>query len=202
MMKFHATMRWVLGCRPLAVSHRRRTIAPSRRLCGFTLVELLAAMVVLATMGSAAMVILSSATKAYHNAATQAQLYNELGTAMSRIDKELRQIALKSGTTAPNITSVSASSITWNTNSTLTLSGTNLMFTDAGAAAAILLGDVTAFTVQTYDESNAALAASLSGSGCDPIRRIQIQITMQRNGVTESLRNKIFLRCMVEGAGQ
>lgn len=174
---------------------------PLRGSLAFTLIELLAAIVVLGTIGSVAMLVLSSAVKAYANTATQAQLYNELGTAMNRIDKELRQVALKSGSVVPNITSVSASAITWNTNYTLSLSGTSLMFTDAGATAAILLSDVTAFSVQTYNESNTALGASLSGSGCDPIRRIQVQITLQREGVTETLRDKIFLRCMVEGAG-
>jgi hypothetical protein len=159
------------------------------------------AIVVLATMGSIASFVLSTAMRSYYNASTQAQLQNELSTTMDRIDRELRAVALKTGSVVPNITSVTASSIAWNTNYALTLSGTNLMLTDNGAAAAILLSNVSAFAVQTYNESNTALGASLSGAACDPIRRIQIQITMQRDGVTESLRNKIFLRCMVEGAG-
>lgn len=168
---------------------------------GFTLIEVITAIVILGVLGSVASVILSSAVKSYDSAATQAQLQTELSIGMDRIDGELRAVALKSGSVAPNITSVTGSSIAWNSNYSLSVSGTNLMFTDNGAAAAILLSNVTAFSVQACDESNTALAATLSGSACDAIRRIQIQITMQRNSVTESLRDKIFLHCMVEGAG-
>jgi len=64
----------------------------------------------------------------------------------------------------------------------------------------VLIGDVTAFTVQTYNESNTALSATLSGAACDPIRRIMVTITTQRAGVTQTLRTKLFVRSTMEGA--
>ena len=134
-------------------------------------------------------------------AATQAQLHAELSIAMDRITRELHNINLKSGSSvAPDISSVTASSIAWNNNYSLSLSGGRVMFVDNGSASAILLDNVTAFSVQTYDESNTALSASLSGSGCDPIRRIQVQITLVRAGVTETLRSRLYLRGTMEGA--
>jgi hypothetical protein len=75
------------------------------------------------------------------------------------------------------------------------------MYTENGGTSAVLQTDVTAFAVQTYDESNATLAASLSGSGCDPIRRVQLTLTAQRHGVTQSLRTKLFIRETMVGAG-
>ena len=131
-----------------------------------------------------------------------AQLHSELSVTMDRIVRELRKIPRDDAAagTAPDIASVTATSITWDTDYSLSLSSTNLMYTENGGTAAVLQNNVTAFTVQTYDESNSALAASLSGNNCDPIRRIQLTLTMQRHGVTESLRTKMFLRETMVGA--
>ena len=74
------------------------------------------------------------------------------------------------------------------------------MITEAGGTARPVLNDVTAFTVTCYNESNAALAASLSGAATQPIRRIQIQVTVSRQGVTESLRARAFVRSLMTGA--
>ena len=60
--------------------------------------------------------------------------------------------------------------------------------------------DVTAFTVQSYDQDNGVLANPLTGAACDDIRRVVLEVTVQRNGVTESLRTKIFIRSMMSGA--
>src|SRR4030095_7332645 len=184
---------------PCPGSRRVQRSAAAR---AFTLVELIAVVAALGVVGSLASLTLRTALDGYVGAATQAQLHAELSIAMDRITRELHNINLKSGSSvAPDISSVTATSIAWNNNYSLSLSSGRVMFVDNGSAPGILLDDVTAFSVQTYDESNTALSASLSGSGCDPIRRIQVQITLQRDGVTESLRDKVFLRCMVEGAG-
>ena len=167
----------------------------------FTLVELIAVVAVLGVIGSLASLTLRTAIDGYVVAATSAQLHTELSIAMDRIGREMHNVQLKSTSpVAPNITSVTATSIAWNGNDSLSLNAGRLMFVDNGAASAILLDSVTAFSVQTYDESNTALAATLSGSGCDPIRRVQMQITLTRAGVSETLRSKIYLRCTMEGA--
>jgi hypothetical protein len=54
--------------------------------------------------------------------------------------------------------------------------------------------------VLTYDEDDAALSAPLSGAACDDIRRVALNVTVQRNGVTESLRTTVFIRSMMSGA--
>lgn len=167
----------------------------------FTLIEVLVTITVLAVLGSVASMTMRTSLDSYVAAATQAQLHAELSIAMDRILRELHNTQLKGGASvAPNISSVTASSIAWDNNYSLTLSGGRIMFVENGSAAAIMLDNVTAFTVQTYNESNTALAATLSGAACDPIRRVQIQITLSRAGVTETLRSKLFLRCTMEGA--
>jgi prepilin-type N-terminal cleavage/methylation domain-containing protein len=171
---------------------------------GFTLVETIATMTILAAIGSVASFIIYNTMDGYTRASVSAELHSELSVTMDRIIRELRGVPQDSGvsTAAPDINTVTASSITWNTNYTLALSGTNLMYTANGGTARVLLADVTGFAVATYDESNTALAASLSGASCDAIRRVQFTITMQRSGVTESLRSKMFFRSTMIGGLQ
>jgi prepilin-type N-terminal cleavage/methylation domain-containing protein len=177
----------------------RRTPRTSHK--GFSLIELIATIAVLAALGSVASTILMTAMRAYNNTAISAQLHDELSMTMERITRELRKIPLNSSGAAssPLITNVTANSINWNNTSSLSVTGTQLMFVDAGAASRPLQNDVTSFAVQCYDESNAALAASLSGSACDAIRRIQISITISRYGVSETLRAKVFVRSTMVG---
>ena len=189
------------SCRraPLQV-RRERLVRPIGR--GFTLVEVIATIVILAVIGSIASRTVMTAMDGYIRSATQAQLHTELSIAMDRIEREMRKIPGKADyeSVAPNITSVTASSIAWNTNYSLSLIGSELRFVENGAASAVLLTDVSAFALQTFNESNNALVATLNGAGCDPIRRISIQITIERAGITETLRSKIFVRSTMKGA--
>lgn len=138
--------------------------------------------------------------------AMRAQMHSELSIAMQRMEREIRRIPVKPdyGSIAPYIVTVTASSIEWvdagGATSSLQRSGSRINFVDAGAASAMLLNDVSALSVQTYDESGNLLAASLSGTATEAIRRVTIQISVQRSGLTETLRTSVFLRCTMEGA--
>jgi prepilin-type N-terminal cleavage/methylation domain-containing protein len=164
---------------------------------GFTLVEALSTLVIMAVLGSVTSTIIFSAVRGYRDAATAAQLHGEASGAMDRITRELRAIPLSG--TAPDIASVTSTSITWSTNSALSLSGTNLMLSIAGGTSQRLLSDVASFSIQTYDESNTALASSVSGAGCAAIRRVQVQVTLTRFGISETLRTRVFVRSTMEG---
>jgi prepilin-type N-terminal cleavage/methylation domain-containing protein len=173
------------------------------RRAGFTLIEAIATMTILAALGSVASMLVMTSVDGFTRAATSAQLHSEMSVALDRIDRELRNITVDSSAPgiAPDISAITASSITWHTDYSLSLSGGNIMFVENGGTARVLLSDVTTFSVQAYDESNAALAASLSGSACEPVRRLRITITLQRSGVTQTLRTRIFLRCTMANAG-
>lgn len=179
-----------------------RCVTISRSRAGFTLVEAISTIVVLGALGVGLYGVMINVTNGYTSASVTAQLHSELSIAMDRITRELHNISVDSSASglAPDIDSVTASSIAWGGNNSLVLSGSDVMLTIGGGTAAVLLGDVTAFTVATYNESNTALSASLSGTGCDPIRRVSVSITLTRHGATEMLRTKVFLRCTVSGA--
>jgi hypothetical protein len=179
-----------------------RIPVPRRRLPrrAFTLVETITTITILATVVVLSSKIIYSAVDSYGAAATRAELHGRLSVALDRVCTALREIPLKGSLpAAPNITSISATSITWNTNYTLTLTGTSLMLTEAGGTARTLLDNVSSLALQSYDQSNAALGATLSGAGCDPIRRIQITLAVQKSGITETLRTRVFLRSLMQG---
>ena len=182
-------------------SRAGRSPRASRR-PGFTLVEVIATIAIISVIGSIASRTIITALNGYTTSATRAQLHSELSIAMDRIDRELKRIPQKAsyGSIAPNITSVTGTSIAWNGNYSLSLSGPQLQMVDNGAATTVLLDNVTSFSIQAYNESNTALSATLSGTACDPIRRVVVQITIQRSGITETLRTKVFLRGTMRGA--
>lgn len=158
-------------------------------------------MTILAALGSVASSILMAAMNGYTNSAIGAQLQSDASIALDRIIRELRKVPRDSSASsnAPTISSVTASSIAFNTNYNLTRSGTTLNFVDNGAASRPLLQDVSSFAVQSYDESGTALATTLSGTACNAIRRIQITISLTRYGVSATVRTSLFIRPTMEG---
>ncbi len=173
----------------------------SRR--GFTLIEMVATVVIIGTLGSVASGVIYQASRTYTQAALSAQVHEELASGLDRIDRALREIAIKSpyASSAPNIVSLTAASMTYNTSSVLTYTAStgDITLSESGGPTGTLLRGVSAFTLQAFDESNAAMAASLSGSACDAIRRISVSITLTRDGVSQTLRTKVFLRALLKG---
>jgi type II secretory pathway pseudopilin PulG len=172
-----------------------------RQRSGFTLVEAIAVMCVLAIVGSLSSALIHTGVASYRDAAAQSLLHEEAATALARLAVELRRIPLDSGagTTAPLISSVTATSMAWNGNYSLALSGSELRLVEAGGPAATLLDNVVSLTIQCFDESNTAMAAGLSGAACHPIRRVSVWVTVARDGRTDSLRCKFFIRSAMKG---
>lgn len=163
--------------------------------------EAIAAITIIATIMAVISRVILVAVESYSAAATRAELHAALSGALERVCAELRFIDLKSGgSSAPDIESVSATSITWATNSALELTGSDLTLSVAGGPARTVLSDVTGFELQCFDESNTALTATLSGIACQAVQRIRIHLTVQRGGITESLRTRVFLRSRTTGS--
>lgn len=172
----------------------------------FTLVEVITTMVVVTLISGAASRILFQAFAALNDASTRGELHNQLASAMERITSELHTIAIKpaSSPATPDITACVAGSVSFNnptTARTIALSGSTLQVSGVARANSIIATGVTAFTIQTYDGSNVALPASPSAAQIATIRRVQITITASSAGVTETLRTKVYVRCMALGSG-
>jgi type II secretory pathway pseudopilin PulG len=177
----------------------------------FTLIEAITTLVVIALIGGAASRIIFQAFQALDHATTRADLSSQLASGMERLIGEIRTMQIESGSNppVPDIISCSASSFSFRNTSaatrTISLSGSNLVISGSAASTQTIATGVTAFTVQTYDESNAALPASPSAAQIDTIRRIQFTITASSTNtggtITETLRTKVFVRCMGLGSG-
>lgn len=180
--------------------------APGRSRRGFTLVEAIATIMIIAAISVVASRVISTSTELYTQTAVRAELHTQLSAAMDRITTELRQCRVRpsSNPAAPDVTGVTASSITWigpdGVTDSVSRSGSTLLWQTPSGGTTTLATGVTAFTVQCYDQSNAALAQTLSGSAVDAIRRVEITITGSLSGVTETVRTRVFLRAMVAGA--
>jgi len=180
-----------------------RTLPTRRR--GFTLVEAIATIVVLAVVMGVSSRLIYAGADAYTAGSVRAELHSQLCAAMDRVVSELREVRAtpSSSPVTPNISSVSATSIAWTgpdgTARTVALSGSSLNLTVGAASATALAVGLTGFTVACYDESNAALGASLSGASTAPIRRVELTVQGSAGGVSETLRTRVFLRCMVSG---
>lgn len=186
------------------IRRRSRSDAQVARRRGFTLIEMIATIVILAAIGTVASNILLTASDGYLNACAGSQLTSELSMAMDRIVREFRQIDLDDDAAAdigPDINNLTPASITWHTNYSLTWTGSTLELVENGGAAETMLTDVKGFSITAYDEDNSALAATITGDNCDDIRRLSVTITMQRYGVQSKLRSKVFIRStMARGA--
>ncbi len=171
----------------------RRIVRKTR---GFTLIEAIASIVVLAVVASTSTSVVWAAVQSFEHGAETARLQSEASIAMERMIRDLRGVALNDSNT-PDISSVTDGSITWNGSTrSLALSGTDLVLTVNGAGRVLLEG-VTAFSVQAYNGANTAMATTLSGSACDPIRRLSLQVDVARGEASSSVRTKVFLRCMM-----
>ena len=183
----------------------KRATFNSRSRRGFTLIEAVSSIVLLSILGTFGSMIILNSTEGYIDASTGSQLHAELSISLDRIVRELRKIDLDSGAAgvAPDIDTVTSTSIAWRDTDgdaySLSLSGANLLLAVNGGASNILLSDVTAFSLNTYDESNVQLSASLTGASCDPIRRVEISITLTRQSVSETLGTKLLIRSTMSG---
>ena len=177
-----------------------------RRRRGFTLVESMATIAVLGVLGSSASYLILDSVDDYTDATTSAQLHAEMSIALDRAMRELQKIELDGAVTgvAPNITSVTSIWIMWEDAAAnsyqLGMAGSDLQLEVAGGGLSTLLTDVTSLTISIFNESNVDIGPACAGAACDPVRRIVVDVTTQRSGVTESLRFKVFIRSTMSGA--
>ena len=167
----------------------------------FTLVETIAALTVVAVVGLAASGITLAAVASWRDAAVSAAVHAELSTAMERIAKELRAVEPHPTVAgAPRIASITPASISFNAGASITLSGGRVFLDPGPGATDALLSGVTSLSIQAFDQSGTLLPGSVSGPACQAVRRLQIAITVQRQGITHSLRTRFFIRGTMAGA--
>ena len=180
---------------------------------GFTLIESMASVVILATSASLASFLIIDSIEGYTEAGTSAQLHAELSVGLDRAVREIRKIELDSAAATPpgpNITDVTATTFQWLDSAGLSYQialnggGDEVQLEVASAVMgtnlATLITDVTSLSVQCYDKNNGAIVPPITADDCDAIRRVELNITVARYGVSETLKAKVFIRSTMDGA--
>lgn len=179
-----------------------RRVAADRR--AFTLVEAVSTIVILGVLSVVSTRLIGEGARQYAQGASRAELSDEMGTAMERIVTELRQMQAMGGSdpVCPDFNSIASGAISWNDDNgerDLTFSAGQLTSTDNGTTT-VLLSGVTSCVFRAYDENNVALAASLpTPDDCADVRRLEITLTVSREGVSETIRTRVFFRCCMAG---
>jgi prepilin-type N-terminal cleavage/methylation domain-containing protein len=174
-----------------------------RRQRGYTLIELVttvAVMGILAAFGASMISDNARVTKAVNSASASA---DQARYAMQRLTRELREVSYSTAIAGGSYTITSAltagaTSITFtrkiggaDTPVTLSRSGSNLMLQYGTDTAAVLVPNVSSFTLNFYDGSN-----SVSGISTTTVRYIEVNLTVTDtvNGETIAQRTRVALR--------
>lgn len=165
----------------------RRPFQPGGRR-GFTLVELIASIVVVATVAAVTSPILYSASDAYAKSVQQRRGAERVAGALDRLCRILREAPGKASPAgATNFTAATVNSFTLLGGVNASLSGSDLLLGAASVPPTPLCVGVTAFELTYFDGAGASVNAA---GGTDAVRRMEIRLAA--NGC--ELRTTVWLR--------
>jgi prepilin-type N-terminal cleavage/methylation domain-containing protein len=166
---------------------------------GFTLIEMIAAIVVIGTISSIGAGLVYSGVEAARAGRASAQLHDDLSGAMEVIAREVRMIPRD---TSGNLTITTAAdnSVQLADGRVFTRSGTDLQVTISGVAAT-QLERVTDLQFRYFDNVGSELARPVTGASIQLIHRISVSITAEaasrgrgNSVLSETLQTQVFLR--------
>ncbi len=153
----------------------------------FTLIELIATMVVLAVVASVAAPIMVASSDAYADAANQREAAERVAAALDRVVRVVREApATAPGETTPDIVEATTTSLEFAGGVRLELSGSTLLLTTATEAQSPLCQGVSAFALEFL----AADGVTDSSGAPTSTQRVNVRLT---SGGVEA-RTSVFLR--------
>ncbi|CAN5838828.1 hypothetical protein BH11PLA1_BH11PLA1_18860 [soil metagenome] len=177
---------------------------PLRTLCarrgGFTLIEMLCTICILATIAMVTSGLIFQASAAFVAAGTGAQLSGELSGAMERVAREVRMIPAKSGTSGvvADLNGIGSISILYGLGA-VAMKGDALTITEgAGTQCTILENASIAF--EALDNQGAVIAEPVTGPKLEQVQRVRITLSATRGSETQTLRTVVFIRSLMAGA--
>jgi prepilin-type N-terminal cleavage/methylation domain-containing protein len=169
----------------------RKTTGPHRRrgvLRAFTLIELLATLIIVSTVAAVASPIVLTATDAYAKSAKQRRSAERAAAALDRLSRILREAPAKATPAgATDFKAADSSSFGLVGGTGVALTGSTVTLETSGVPATPLCPDVTAFEITYLDSSGVAVNVAL---GTDAVRRVVIRLAA---GGTE-LSTSVWLR--------
>lgn len=174
----------------------------SRRRRGFTLVEAIATIAVLAVALTVASRIVFAAMDGYASAAAGSRLVSDLSSAMEVASAQLRDLPGSAiEPLAPEYTSLTDARATWGGSGVLELVNSELRFRadEDATGPRVLVAGATALQLRAFDQSGNPLPLPLSAASLQQVRQTELSITAERAGLSRTLRTRVFHRCGVPG---
>lgn len=172
------------------------------RAAGFTLVELICVTMILGALGAVTAGVISRAAGAMADSSVSARLCDEAGSAMELITRQIRSIPGKAGSTpaAADITAITGSSIQFAPSSSITLTGSQVLFSESGGTAMPIAGSVSQLLFEPLDNSGTLIATPVAAADLARVQRVRVTLTLQRGARSETLRTTVFIRSLLSGA--
>jgi len=148
---------------------------------GFTLLELLAAVVVMSIISVTLMPVIGGASESYVAARDVRQSTESVALALDRITRIVRKAPIGAGYTGVDVTSSSTSSVVFSDGSGVQLSGSTLEMPVPGASPAPLCFNVDSFTVDFIGEDG------VTDTSLTPTQTHRFGFTIVSNGVEMSV---------------
>ena len=165
---------------------------------GFTLVEVLASMIVLSIIASSAALLIGRTAAIYRDRAVQGELHTEASVTLDRIVREIRGLDTKLVGTVyvPDITAASTTALQWGTGKLFDLKGGSLRIETDGMHIDILAKDISQLAFDYLDENGVSLlsGSTVPASKLANIQRVKVNITLSRGGQSSTLHTLVFLR--------
>ena len=172
-----------------------------RHIRGFTLIEMIMSIVVIAIVGVITAVTIYVGVESYLLASRRMGLTQEARGALVRMVREIRGLDKRmSGSNMVGIITANVSTFRFldgsNNDITFDKSGTTLRRSgDAQATWDVLANNVSALTFKYYDSSNAELTSvPLSQSNINNIRWLSAEVTLTSAGQSVKMRSQVFPR--------
>lgn len=169
----------------------------SRRIQGYTLIELLLVIVILSIIAAATMSPLIEAFEAYIGG-EGISIANWQGiVAQSRISREIHIINSPNAIDTSSTASLFKFTDIYGTTITYSVSGTTLQRTEGASAAQNLADGVSSLTFTYYDSTGTTVTPPLSSATAATIRYIQVSIVIVLNGVNYTATTTINARNLI-----
>lgn len=142
---------------------------------GFTLIELMAAMVVIGVLGVVTSEIIAQAARGYSLAAESRTAHEQLALALDRLGRVVTRAPGGSAPGSPGISATTTTSLTLTDGSRVLLSGGTLVLDTPEDSGLILLSGVTAFELVYLDHAGVALV-TVAADTPSRTRRIAVRL--------------------------
>lgn len=167
---------------------------------GFTLVEAVAALAIIGVVVGIAANILFTSADAYTQSNTRADLVVQADAAMQRMVRELREIPLREG--QPQIEVIAEDALMWGPDDYTLSESSGTITLIKGPEERVIATDVTSFLLVGFDESNSQIPPNSVDEEAARTRRIEITLTVERDGVSHTLRTRAHLRTTMPAIAQ